>query len=181
MKVRLGGLRPGRAAGLVAAALAVATTARAEAPGGCDRVGPGARAVRAVAEGIIAADNARDLERVLGYYAPDAVLLPPGEPPVQGRAAIRPRYEGLFARFDPAIVARVDEVCVDGDLAYVRGHNGGRLVAREGGTSRALDDTYLMVLRRSGEGNWQISQLMWHPAGSPAPGPTDQAVRSPGP
>jgi len=50
------------------------------------------REARALATGIVDADNARDLERVLGYYAADAVLLPPGEGPVQGLAAIRPRY-----------------------------------------------------------------------------------------
>ncbi len=49
---------------------------------------------------IVAADNARDLERVLSYDAADAMLLPPGEPPVQGGDAIR-------------------------SLAYVRGRNGG--------------------------------------------------------
>jgi acetoin utilization deacetylase AcuC-like enzyme len=69
----------------------------------CDPDVAGAAYVRAVAEGIVAADNARDLERVLGYYAPRATLMPPGEPPVTGHEAIRPRYEQLFRSFDPQI------------------------------------------------------------------------------
>jgi uncharacterized protein (TIGR02246 family) len=126
-----------------------------------------ARAVRAVAEGIVAADNARDVERVVAHYAADAVLLPPGESPVHGRAAIRPRYEALFAAFAPAIVGRVDEVCAEGRLALVRGHNGGRLAARGGEPSRDLDDAYLMVLRREDDGHWRISHLIWHRASPP--------------
>lgn len=57
----------------------------------CETDAAPVRQVRAVANGIIAADNARALERVLAYYAADAVLMPPGEQPVVGRAAIRPR------------------------------------------------------------------------------------------
>jgi len=134
----------------------------AQAANACD---PSAEQdVRAVAEGIIAADNARDIERVLGYYAADAILMPPGEQPVTGREAIRPRYEGLFAEFNPAIEAHIEEICAGNDLAIVRGHNGGRLVPRAGGAARTLNDVYLMVLHRNAEGEWRISRLMWHAA-----------------
>jgi ketosteroid isomerase-like protein len=120
--------------------------------------------VRAVADGIIAADNERAIERVLDFYADDAIWLPPDEPPVQDRSVIRQRYESLFRDFDPAIAGRIEEICVDRGLAFVRGHNGGRLVARGGGASRELDDVYLMVLRRGVDGDWKISRLMWHSA-----------------
>jgi uncharacterized protein (TIGR02246 family) len=128
------------------------------------------REVRAVARGIIDADNARDLERVLRHYTADAILMPPGEAAVSGLAAIRPRYAALFAEFEPHIEARVDEACVGGDLAFVRGHNGGRLAPRAGGASRNLNDDYLMLLRRE-EGAWRISHLIWHRA--------DQARQAP--
>jgi len=125
--------------------------------------------VRAVAKGIIAADNASDIERVLGYYAPDAVLLPPNEAPVVGREAMRPRYEAMFEGFTPKIEARIDEVCVSGRMAYVRGRNGGRLEGRPGSANRELDDVYLMVLGQGKDGHWSIHRLMWHRASAPAP------------
>jgi uncharacterized protein (TIGR02246 family) len=124
--------------------------------------------VRAVAMGIVAADNARDIERVLSYYGDDAVLMPPGESAVAGRTAIRPRYESLFAQFDPRIETRLDEACVSGDLAIVRGHNGGRMLGRAGAAEKRLDDAFLMVLRRGPDGEWRISHLMWHGAGTVA-------------
>jgi uncharacterized protein (TIGR02246 family) len=132
--------------------------------------GGGARdAVVAVMRGIIAADNARDLSRVLSFYADDAMLIPPGEPLISGLAAIRPRYEALFRAFDPAIEGQIDEVVVQGSLAFVRGRNGGVLRGREGGADRPLHDVYLAVLRRTG-GGWRISRLIWHPAPASAGG-----------
>jgi uncharacterized protein (TIGR02246 family) len=126
--------------------------------------------VRSVAAGIIAADNDRALDRVLDYYANDAMLLPPNEPPVAGLDAIKPRYQALFSHFDPSIEGRIDEVCVSGTLAFVRGHNGGRLHARDGGQDRELDDLYLMLLQRESDGLWRISRLIWHRA-SPVSAP----------
>jgi len=137
------------------------------APGGAEEVcDPGAdpvRAVRAVATGIVDADNEGDLARVLDHYAEDAVLMPPGEDPVVGRARIRPRYEELFASFRPSIESHVDEACVSGSLAFVRGRTEGRMVPKEPGEARSVDDAYLMLLRKGDDGAWRISHLMWHP------------------
>jgi ketosteroid isomerase-like protein len=137
----------------------------------CVADGDDARQVRAVAEGIVLADNARDIGRVQGSYAPDAVLMPPNEMPIRGWDAIRPRYEALFASFAPAIEGHLDEICVSGSIAFVRGRNGGQFNPRGTGRTRTLNDTYLMLLRREGAATWRISHLMWHSA-SPA-GPQD--------
>jgi hypothetical protein len=88
---------------------------------------------------------------------------------VAGLAAIRPRYVSLFEAFTPQIELRVDEVCAAGGLAFVRGRNRGRLVARAGGASRELDDVFVMLLRRGAAGAFRISHLIWHRAsGGPA-------------
>lgn len=118
-------------------------------------------AVVRVARGIIEADNARAIEEALGFYAPDAILMPPGEPPVRGREHIRPRYEALFAAYRPEILSRIDEVSHCGDLAVVSGRNGGVLRSRAGGADRALSDVFVMVLRRRGDA-WMITRLIWH-------------------
>lgn len=120
-------------------------------------------AVRAVATGIVEADNARDLTAVLACYAQSAILLPPNEAPVAGHAAIEPRYQALFRDYTPAIEGRIDELVVASDWAYVRGHNGGWLRGRDGKPDKALTDVYLMILARQG-GSWRITRLMWHRA-----------------
>jgi ketosteroid isomerase-like protein len=130
----------------------------------CRAASTAVASVRAVADGIVAADNERNIERVMGYYADDAWLMPPNAEPVRGHAAIRPRYESLFAGFNPAIEGRIDEACVSGSTAYVRGHNGGRMNSRSGGPARELDDSYLMLLKIDTAGRWRISHLIWHAA-----------------
>lgn len=128
----------------------------------CGHAAGDSLAVAEVGQGIIAADNSRDIDLVLGYYRPDAVLMPPGENPVQGRPSIRPRYEALFDQYDPAIVGQIGRVEICGDMAVVSGRNGGWLRGREGRPDRRLSDVYLMVLRFE-EAHWRIARLIWHP------------------
>jgi uncharacterized protein (TIGR02246 family) len=124
--------------------------------------------VRAVADEIIAADNVRDLNAVLRLYEVDAVLLPPNEPAVVGRDAIRPRYEALFQSMTPAIVSKIDEVQVAGDWAFVRGNNAGEMRPLIGHSSPPkLDDVFLMILHRGQDGRWRIARLMWHASSVP--------------
>jgi ketosteroid isomerase-like protein len=137
----------------------------------CRPDAPAVRGIRAVATGIVAADNRRDVERVVAYYSVDAVLMPPGEAPVVGRDRIRPRYEALFASFTPAIELQVEEACVGAGLGFVRGRNGGRLLPRASGEIRVLDDAFIMLLRPEPGGVWRISHLIWHRQSDPASTP----------
>lgn len=139
----------------------------------CRPDAPEVREVRAVASGIVVADNRRDLQQVVDYYTNDAVLLPPGEAPMAGRDRIRPRYEALFAAFTPEIELQIHEACAGVDLGFVRGHNGGRLVSRASGETRSLDDAFVMMLRRDG-GIWRISHLIWHRQSQAAPTPREK-------
>jgi uncharacterized protein (TIGR02246 family) len=140
----------------------------------CVAEAPSVRGVRAVADGIVAADNRRDLAAVLEFYAPDAILMPPGEPPVTGRERIKPRYEQLFAAYSPSITTEVHEACTESDMGFVRGRNTGTFVPRSDGAAQDLDDAFLMLLRRDAHGVWRISHLIWHrqsatPSSTPRP------------
>ena len=150
--------------------LAATTLALAVVPvaGGTAQGTTARDSVRAVADGIIAADNRRDIEAVLSSYTRDAVLLPPNDEPVVGHDAIRPRYEMLFRTTIPAIQSELAEVQVEGAWAFVRGRNTGfmRPIAR-GQPERPLNDLFLMVLHRDADGRWRIARLMWH-SGAPS-------------
>jgi uncharacterized protein (TIGR02246 family) len=141
---------------------AIAAAAAAPQSGMCSADASSVRSIRAVAEGIVAADNRRDLEAVLAFYESGAILMPPGEAPVSGRERIRPRYEQLFAAYSPSITTEVHEACSAADLGFVRGRNTGRFVPRADGAVRNLDDAFLMLLRRDAEGVWRITHLIWH-------------------
>ena len=132
------------------------------APAPPQTVDPARVAVAAVGEAIIAADNARDLAGVMACYDEQATLWPPNESPVSGHAAIRPRYEALFAASNPELRNRTDRISVSGDLAVVEGETSGRFLSRTGAPERRVHDRYLMVLARR-EGKWKIVQLVWKP------------------
>lgn len=122
--------------------------------------------VEAVARRLVEADNAGDLEGVLAGYADDAVLLPPGRPHVAGHEAIREHYAALFRDLRFEVEIDVAEVVVSGDLAYVRGETRGAVIARRDEGRTPVHDDYLMVLRRSPDGAWRITRLIWNAAAS---------------
>lgn len=125
----------------------------------CEGSSPPATNQPAVAadSALQAAVGARDLERIMTFYAPDASLLPTAKPIVIGVAAIRKEWTLILAIPDfrnVATLTRID-VARSGDLAYsmgtyaatLRGENG-QLVTEPG--------KWLSVWRRQSDGAWRI-------------------------
>jgi len=120
-----------------------------------------AKAVAEVLSGIVAADNAADLEAVISHYSDDAVLLPPNDKPVTGKAAVRARYEEGFRHFRFDIAYTSDETEIFGDWAFIRGTIRGRTIPRDETPGRTLNEKYVMILHREKSG-WKISRLIWN-------------------
>lgn len=114
-----------------------------------------------VAAAILEADNRRDLDSVLAMYADSARLLPPNEPPVIGREAIRERYEGIFASSRPQMGGTVVRMFRAPDLAVIEGTVEGFVDLVDTGERRAVNDKYVMVLTYDPVGRWRIAQLIW--------------------
>jgi len=121
-------------------------------------------AVRAVTARIIRADNAGDLDAVIELYTEDAVLLPPGRAPIEGRAAIREHYAGIFQDYVLQVEIASEETHVAGRWAFDRGRTRGRARPKGGGTAAVIDDKYVMVLRYDAEPGWRIARLIWNAA-----------------
>jgi ketosteroid isomerase-like protein len=121
----------------------------------------------ATLEQVIAADNARDVDAVMGNYTDDITWIPPSRAVMSGADAIRASYESMYADFDPALTIIIEATSNDGRLANVRGRTGGRLTPRrEGVAPVAVNDHYLATLRCE-EGAWRIESMMWGPAPAP--------------
>lgn len=128
--------------------IATATTAPAE--------------VRAVVGGLIAADNAGDLEAVMRHYGSNPVLMPPGREAIRGRAAVRNHYAALLESTEMELECESVETVIAGDWAFDRGFTFGRITPA-GGDTEALRDRYLMLLQRDPAGTWKVERLIWHP------------------
>jgi len=100
---------------------------------------------------------ARDVERLVSRYAPDATVKIVGAPPLSGRwirrgieAGVRDRAFAMTFAHDRIEVAR------SGDLAYSRGHYQMIMTDRQSGQPRTEYGTYLTVWQKQADGRWRV-------------------------
>lgn len=109
--------------------------------------------------------NGKDAEALAAMYAEDAVMLPPNEPAIFGRDAIRAGFRETFASRDLKAEIEALEVVVDGDLAYVAGRY--RMWTGDG---ILVDRGKYLEIWRAVDGQWMIHRDIHNsslpPAGS---------------
>lgn len=110
---------------------------------------------------LMKADNSNDLKTVIGLYAADAILLPPGELAVRGKDAIRQRYERMFATTRMSVEFVAEDERADGRVGYIRGRTIGTRRANDGRSTEDLTNKFVMVLTREGN-DWRILSLIWN-------------------
>jgi uncharacterized protein (TIGR02246 family) len=124
-------------------------------------------ALQAVDQAWEKAYNAGDFATLASLYAEDAVLLPPGSPPVNGRAAIR----AYFAR-DTAESAKAGSVFrlgarPAGGVSGVMGWQSGTYVALDKAGKLLDSGKYLSVSVKQG-GKWLYVRDTWNSDGAPS-------------
>jgi uncharacterized protein (TIGR02246 family) len=97
-----------------------------------------------------------DIESFLAYVADDAVMLPPGEPAIVGKRAIREWYTAFYANFSSDMTHEPLEVDAFGDIIVSRGNATGMLTPKAGGEPIPFDNKYLFVLTRQKDGSLQV-------------------------
>ncbi|MBV9884587.1 MAG: DUF4440 domain-containing protein [Sphingomonadaceae bacterium] len=112
---------------------------------------------------------ARDLERLVDHYAPDATLKEPGAPPLTGRWI---RVSLQQAVNDPAFAMTFAhdriEVARSGDLAYSRGHYRVTYTDHQTRQPRTEYGTYLTVWQRQAGGRWKVLEDFITPGPQPS-------------
>ncbi|HJR54854.1 MAG TPA: DUF4440 domain-containing protein [Gemmatimonadota bacterium] len=115
------------------------------------------------------AANRAEVERLVEIYAPDAVILPPGGPVIQGSETIRELFRQEFERFDTRLAFTTQAIEIEGDMAYRRGRYVWRGTPRLSGQTVETANKFLEIWRRQPDGSWRIAVDMWNPA-EPVPG-----------
>jgi len=113
----------------------------------------------------LAAAKARDLERILPFWADDATILPAGEPAISGKAAIRQYVAGAFGSPGFSISWNTEkiEVSSSGDLAYSTGTNH-ITFNNPDGKMIATDNRAVVVWKKQPDGSWKCTVDMMSPA-----------------
>jgi ketosteroid isomerase-like protein len=160
-RLRLGALAP-----LALTLGACQTTGSAQAPG--MDLAVARQAVAAADSGFAAAARAHDLEGSVGSLTADAVMFPPDQPPIVGRAAIREYMRGSFAlpHFSVSWTTDTIVVAASGDMAYSYARSRYTFPARSGAAG-AVDTAYgkgVSIWRRDTDGRWRTTADIWNGA-----------------
>jgi ketosteroid isomerase-like protein len=104
-----------------------------------------------------------DWERFVDtHYAPDARLMPPNQPAVQGRDAILSYYRSIPQM--TSFRATAEEINGDEDVAYVRGSYVIHVRAPNGGGTLGESGKYLQIWRKFGD-TWRSTLEMFNADG----------------
>ena len=111
-------------------------------------------AIKVATEEYIQAVNSDDSAATAALSTEDAVLMPPNQPMVQGRAAIQTWYEAFPTTTEFNLT--VEEIKGRGDLAFVRGTYSLTIVPE--GAPEPIQDTgkYVEIRRKQPDGSWLI-------------------------
>ena len=122
-----------------------------------------ARLLARDAEWSALAAAGRDVARTVSYWSDDAVILPQGQPAIEGKAAIKAFVAQSFHTpgFSIRWLSQRPTFSADGTLAYMRsdtvttvpGDHGARLTIHSRG---------MTVWRRDGDGVWRCVVDMWN-------------------
>lgn len=104
-----------------------------------------------------------DLEATLAYWAADAVMMVPGQPPLRGKQAIRGYVEasasipGFTVKWEPLEA----QVSSSGDMAYLIERN---LVSFQDSTGARVSESSKVVTiwRKQADGSWKNVIDMWN-------------------
>ena len=116
--------------------------------------------IRERSDAFVKAFNAKDVDQVLGIYAENSVFMPPNEPVIRGRDALRTFYADLLKSGATGLRLNVGEVSGHGPLAYQSGTYE-MDVKRASGAGTHDRGKYLFVLRKMGD-TWRYEYTMWN-------------------
>lgn len=124
-----------------------------------------AELLKADTEWAAIAAKGNDMDRLVSYWADDAVVYPPGEAAVTGKPAIRKYITDKFKTpwFSISWKPAQAVVAASGDVGYTMGSNEIASTDARGRVTRK-QGRYLSVWRRSAGGPWRCTVDVWNDA-----------------
>ena len=129
-------------------------------------------AIKSLGTSYTQAELAKDVDAMAALLADDAILMPPNEPAIVGKEAIKARAASAFELGMEASEFTITSVEIDGvdGLAFDRGTWSWTGVPP--GMTEPMTDTgkYVHILRRQEDGSWLIAVDIWN-SDTPLPEP----------
>ena len=111
------------------------------------------------------ASSGGDIDEILEFWTDDAIVIPPGMPPVVGKEALRDYVLGSLAipGFRISWTTGDIDVSADGTMAWIRGENLVEMTGEEG-QPMAFPGRVITVWRREADGAWRCCADVWNAA-----------------
>ena len=108
------------------------------------------------------ASAGKDVDRIVSYWADDAVVIPSGQPVVEGKAALRAFVVASLAvpGFRIHWMSEKPSFSPDGRLAYMRGTNETTFTGENGPVT--VKARALTVWRHESDGRWRCVADIWN-------------------
>lgn len=120
-------------------------------------------AIHRTVQEYVSAVNSGDLKRWLGTLTDDVVLLPPDQPRIDGKDAVRLwAKDNFFDRFQMMLTHGFDELDVVGPMAFVHGRFALPLTPKSAGSSTQMTGKFIYLLRREADGSWRLARVIWN-------------------
>ena len=117
-----------------------------------------ATTIRGMVDQWIVYWNARDAEGLSSLYVADAIGMHPGGPNNVGRDEMQRSFAEGFEHSLGTQSATVDEVQVEGDLAFVWGQWRVTPPPTTVGGEQGVDGEWLWILSRQEDGQWRVTR-----------------------
>jgi uncharacterized protein (TIGR02246 family) len=105
--------------------------------------------------------NAEDIDKVLAFFADDAVRIPAAEPALRGKEAIRNWLQQLFDRSDVEQKNIVEDFRVSDNLAFFWGTWVTTNTPKAGGEPLQLNGSYVSIIEKQADGTWKTIFNSW--------------------
>ncbi len=118
-------------------------------------------AIEKIMQNYFAALNASDADNVVSLFKSNGVLQADSAPTASGIEQLKGTFQYVFDNFTYTLAQTIDEVKVEGKMAYVVSTSKGSFIIKA--SKKKVEDDYreLFVLKKI-EGEWKISQYMYN-------------------
>lgn len=128
------------------------------------------QAITQVRQQEITLFGAGDIDKVLAVFTDDVVIMPPNEPVLVGKEAVRSWLQEMYKQFKiEGTYTSASDLTVTGDWAFERMAITLKLTPTGGGAAVEDVGKGFHVYRRQGDGSWKIAQDIWN-SDKPVPG-----------
>ncbi len=125
--------------------------------------------VDSAATRLLAALRTDSPDSLLALMAENVIIMPPGEPVLKGKAAVRTWYEQFVKQMRTSSLNITDrELLMGGDYATEVAGFEWTLVPVAGGQQIVDRGSYIQVWHRQPDGRWQFTREVWNSAAPPA-------------